>query len=166
MEKEKRKNQSENEDDKHDLNHSTAQLIHGGIEDLWEEFILHKENENEKKADDSQKEVIAEEGAEKIRQFALGKLGKHNVKGSQKEKEFKVDCNVQMQKTPSNQSSSPVPSLSSNNGMDFVNQCVAQSEECQRKGLEIKKLDLKTKREEHKVKEASNREAEIEMQCK
>ena len=64
------------------MNRSTAQLIHGGIEDLWEEFIMCKENEKEKKAEDSQKEVIAKEGAEKIRQFALGKLRKRNAKGS------------------------------------------------------------------------------------
>ena len=33
MEKEKR-NQRENKEERHDLNRSTAQLIHGGIEDL------------------------------------------------------------------------------------------------------------------------------------
>ena len=55
MEKEKR-NQPENEEEKHDLNRSTA--IHGGTEDLWEEFIMHKENEKEKKVEDSQKEAI------------------------------------------------------------------------------------------------------------
>ena len=55
-----------NQPEKHDLNQSTAQLIHGGIEDLWEEFIMRKENEKEKKAEDSQKEVNAKEGAEKI----------------------------------------------------------------------------------------------------
>ena len=33
-------------------------------------------------------------------------------------------------------------------------------------GNKGKKLDLKSKREEHKVKEASNHEAEIEIQCK
>ena len=65
MEKEKQ-NQPQNEEDKHDLNQSTAQLICGGIEDLWEEFIMCKENENEKKAEDSQKEAIAKNGAEKI----------------------------------------------------------------------------------------------------
>ena len=65
MEKEKR-NQPENEEEKHDLNRSTAQLIHGGIEDLWEEFIMHKENQKKKKVEDSQKEVIMKEGAEKI----------------------------------------------------------------------------------------------------
>ena len=63
------------------MNQSTAQLIRGGIEDLWEEFIMHKEDEKEKKAEDSQKEVIAK-GAEKIRQFALGKLRNHDAKGS------------------------------------------------------------------------------------
>ena len=47
-EKEKR-NQPENEEDKHDVNHSTATLIHGGIEDLWEEFVMRKENEKEKR---------------------------------------------------------------------------------------------------------------------
>ena len=86
----------------------------------------------------SQKEAIAKEGAEKVRQFALGKLRKCDAKGSQKDNEIEVDCHVQMQKTPGSQSSSPIPSLSSNNGMDFVNQHVAHLEECQRKGLEIK----------------------------
>ena len=65
MEKERR-NQLENEEEKQDLNRSTAQLIHGGIEDLWEEFTVCKENEKENKAEDSQKEAIAKEGAEKI----------------------------------------------------------------------------------------------------
>ena len=127
------------------MNQSTAQLIHGGIEDLWEEFIMHKENEKERKAEDSQKEAIAKEGAEKIRQFALGKLRKHDAKGSQIAVD--VDCHFQTQKTPGNWSSSPILSLSSNNGLDFVNQCVAQSEECQRKGLEMKgKIRLKNKK--------------------
>ena len=120
------------------MNQSTAQLIHGGIEDLWEEFIMHKENEREKKAEDSQKEAIAKEGAEKIQQFALGKLRKCDAKGPQKDKEVEVDCHLQMHKTPGNRSSSPILSLSSNNSMDFVNQHVAQTEEHQRKGLEIK----------------------------
>ena len=48
QEKEKR-NQPENEEVKHDLTRSTAQLIRGGLEDLWEEFIMHKENENGKR---------------------------------------------------------------------------------------------------------------------
>ena len=65
QEKEKR-NQPENQEEKHDLTRSTAQLICGGIEDLWEEFIMHKENEKEKKVEESQKEAIAKEGAEKI----------------------------------------------------------------------------------------------------
>ena len=47
MEKEKR-NQPENKEEKHDLTRSTAQLICGGIEDLWEEFIMCKENEKGK----------------------------------------------------------------------------------------------------------------------
>ena len=47
-EKEKR-NQPENEEDKHDVNRSTATLICGGIEDLWEEFVMQKENEKEKR---------------------------------------------------------------------------------------------------------------------
>ena len=96
-EKEKR-NQPENEEEKQDLNISMAQLIHRGIEDLWEEFIMHKENEKEKKAEDSQKETIAKEGAEKIRQFVLGKLRKHDAKGSQKDKDVDIDCNLQTQK--------------------------------------------------------------------
>ena len=65
IEKEER-NQPENEEEKHDLNRSTAQLIHGGVEDLWKEFIVHKENEKGKKMEDSQKEAIAKEGTEKI----------------------------------------------------------------------------------------------------
>ena len=123
-EKEKR-NQPENEEEKHDFNRSTTQLIHGGIEDLWEEFIMHKENEKEKKAEDCQKEVIAKEGAEKIQQFALGKLRKYDAKGSQKDKDVDIDCHLQTQKTPGNRSTSPILSSSSNNGLDFVNQHVA-----------------------------------------
>ena len=65
QEKEKR-NQPENEEEKHDLTRSTAQLIHGGIDDLWEEFIMRKENEKEKKAEESQKEAITKEGDGKI----------------------------------------------------------------------------------------------------
>ena len=61
-----KRNQLENEEEKHDLNRSTAQFIHGGIEDLWEEFIMDKENEKEKKVEDSQKEAFAKEGTEKI----------------------------------------------------------------------------------------------------
>ena len=47
-EKEKR-NQPENKEEKEDVHCSTATLIRGGIEDLWEEFVMHKENEKEKK---------------------------------------------------------------------------------------------------------------------
>ena len=54
-EKEKR-NQPENKEDKEDVHRSIATLIHGGIEDLWEEFIIHKENEKEKKEEESQKD--------------------------------------------------------------------------------------------------------------
>ena len=51
------------------------------------------------------------------------------------------------------------------NGLDFVSQRVAISEECQKKGLELKeKIRLKMKREEPKAKEASNYESEIAMQ--
>ena len=124
MEKEKR-NQPENKEEKHDLNISTAQLICGGIEDLWEEFIMHKENEKENKAEDSQKEVIAKEGAENIRQFALGKLRKRDAKGSHKAKDVDVDCHLQTQITPGNRSTPPIPSFSGYNGLDFVNLCVA-----------------------------------------
>ena len=41
---------------------------------MWEEFVMRKESEQEKKHEDSQKESVAKECAEKIRQFALGKL--------------------------------------------------------------------------------------------
>ena len=70
---------------------------------------MHRENEKEKKVEDFQKEAIAKEGAEKIRQFALGKLRKHDAKGSQKDKDVDVDCHLQTQKTPGNQSASPIP---------------------------------------------------------
>ena len=154
-EKEKR-NQPENKEDKHDVNHSTTTLIHGGIKDLWEEFVMCKENEKEKKEEESQKEAIAKEGAEKIRQFAMGKLRKHDIKGAQKEKgapkEKDLEGDLQMHdlKTPGNRSTSPVPSNSSTNPLDFVSHHVAMSEERQKKGLELKenKLKLKTLREE------------------
>ena len=68
------------------MNRSTATLIRGGIKDSWEEFVMRKENENEKKEEESQKEAIAKEGAEKICQFAMGKLRKRDIKGAQKEK--------------------------------------------------------------------------------
>ena len=63
---------------------------------------MHKENEKEKKAEESQKEAITKEGAEKIRQFALGKLRKHDAKGSQKDKDVDVDCHLPTQKAPGN----------------------------------------------------------------
>ena len=64
--KKEKRNQPENKEEKHDVDRSTATLIHGGIEDLWEEFIMHKENEKEKKEEESQKEAIVKEGAEKF----------------------------------------------------------------------------------------------------
>ena len=63
---------------------------------------MHKENEMEKKAEDSQKEAITKEGAEKIQQCALRKLRKHDAKGSPKDKDVDVDCHLQTQKTPGN----------------------------------------------------------------
>ena len=92
-EKEKR-NQPESKEDKEDVHHSIATLIRGGIEELWEEFVMRKENEKEKKEEESQKEAIAKEGADKIRQFAVGKLQKHDIKGAQKEKDAPKEKNV------------------------------------------------------------------------
>ena len=69
------RNQPENAEDKHDIHHSTATLIHGGIEDLWEEFVMRKESEKEKKHEDSQKESIVKEGAEK-KAICIGKVEK------------------------------------------------------------------------------------------
>ena len=69
------------------MGQSAATLIHGGIEDLWEEFVMCKENEKEKKEEESQKEAIAKKGAEKIQQFAMGKLRKCDAKGALKDKE-------------------------------------------------------------------------------
>ena len=80
------RNQPENTEDKHDMHCSTATLIRGGMEDLWEEFVMCKESKKEKKHEDSQKESIVKEGAEKIRQFAMGKLRKRDIKGTQKDK--------------------------------------------------------------------------------
>ena len=94
---EEKRNQLENKEDRDDLTRSTAQLICGGIEDLWEEFTMHKENEKEKKAEESQKEAIAKEGAENIQQFAMGKLRKHDAKGSQKDKDVYVDFQLPTQ---------------------------------------------------------------------
>ena len=150
----------------------------GGIEDLWEEFVMHKENEKEKKEEESQKEAIAKEGAEKIRQIAMGKLQKHDIKGAQKEKDapkekcapkdkdVEGDFLLHNVKTPGNRSKSPVPSNSNANPLDFVSHRVAMSEEHQKKGLELKenKLKLKALREERKVKEAANRATELAMQ--
>ena len=176
-EKEKR-NQPENKEEKQDVHRSTATLIHGGIEDLWEEFVMCKENEKEKKEEESQKEAIAKEGAEKIRQFAMGKLQKRDIKGAQKEKDaLKEKCApkdkdvegdflLHKVKTPGNRSTSPVPSNSSANPLDFVSHRVAMSEERQKKGLELKenKLKLKALQEECKVKEAANRATKLAMQ--
>ena len=89
QEKDKR-NQPETEEEKHDVGQSTTTLIHGGIEDLWEEFVMHKENEKEKKEEESQKEAIAKEGAESIRQFTMVKLRKCDAKGAPKDKEPRV----------------------------------------------------------------------------
>ena len=172
------RNQPENAEDKHDIHRSTATLIRGGIEDLWEEFVMRKESEKEKKHEDSQKESIAKEGAEKIRQFAMGKLRKRDLKGTQKDKgdptanespkEGDVDGDfiLPVQKTPGNRSTSPVPSNTSSNPLDFVSHRVAMSEERQKRGLELKenKLKLKALREERKAREAANRATELAMQ--
>ena len=72
------------------MGQSTATSICGGIEDLWEEFIIHNENEKEKKEEETQKEAVAKEGAEKIQQFAMGKLRKHDAKAAPKDKEARV----------------------------------------------------------------------------
>ena len=172
------RNQPENAEDKHDIHRSTATLIRGGIEDLWEEFVMRKESEKEKKHEDSQKESIAKEGAEKIRQFAMGKLRKRDLKGTQKDKgdptanespkEGDVDGDfiLPVQKTPGNRSTSPVLSNTSSNPLDFVSHRVAMSEERQKRGLELKenKLKLKALREERKAREAANRATELAMQ--
>ena len=172
------RNQPENAEDKHDINRCTATLIRGGIEDLWEEFVMRMESKKEKKHEDSQKESIAKEGAEKIRQFAMGKLRKQDIKGTQKDKgdptanespkEGDVDGDfvLPVQKTPGNRSTSPVPSNTSSNPLDFVSHHVAMSEERQKRGLELKenKLKLKALREERKAREAANRATELAMQ--
>ena len=83
MEQEKdKRNQPETEEEKHDVGWSTATLICGGIEDLWEEFVMCKENEKEKKEEEPQKEAIVKEGVEKIRQLSMGKLRKRDAKGA------------------------------------------------------------------------------------
>ena len=109
QEKDKRK-QPETEKEKHDVGQSTTTSIHGGIEDLWEEFIMCKENEKENKEEESQKEANVKEGAEKIRQFAMGKLRKCDAKGApkdkeprvHKDKEIKGDFQLPTPKTPCN----------------------------------------------------------------
>ena len=72
------------------MGQSTATAIHGGIEDLWEEFVICKENEKEKKEEENQKEAVAKEGAEKIRQFAMVKLRKRDAEAAPKENEARV----------------------------------------------------------------------------
>ena len=123
------------------MGQSTATSIHGGIEDLWEEFITCKENKKEKKEEETQKEAIAKEGAEKICQFAMGRLRKRDAKAAPKDKEARVhkdkeiegDSQLPTPKTPGNRSTSPIPSNASMNGLDFVSQHVAISEECQKR---------------------------------
>ena len=71
----------------------------------------------------------------------MGKLRKHDAKGAQKDKEPRVhkhkeiegDFRLPVPKTPGNQSTSPIPSSSSTNGLDFVSQHVAISEERQKR---------------------------------
>ena len=65
---------------------------------MWEEFVMRKENEKEKKEEESPKEAIAKEGAVKIRQFAMGKLRKRNIKGAQKEKGAPAEKSAQKEK--------------------------------------------------------------------
>ena len=83
----------------------------------------------------------------------MGKLRKRDIKGAQKEKgapaeksapkEKDLEGDVQMQnlKTPGNRSTSPVPSSSSTNPLDFVSHRVAMSEERQKKGWNLKKTN-------------------------
>ena len=108
----------------------------------------------------------------------MGKLQKCDIKGAQKEKDapkekcapkdkdVEGDFLLHNVKTPGNRSTSPVPSNSSANPLDFVSHHVAMSEERQKKGLELKenKLKLKVLREECKAKEAANRATELAMQ--
>ena len=138
------------------MHRSTATYICGGIKDLWEEFIMRKENEKEKKEEESQKEAIVKEGAEKIRQFAMGKLQKRDIKGAQKEKgapkekcapkkkDVEGDFLLPNPKTPGNRSTSPVTSSYSTNPLDFISHCVAMSEERQKKGLKIESAKRRT----------------------
>ena len=90
----------------------------------------------------------------------MGKSRKHDAKGAQKDKEIEGDFRLPTLKTPGNRSTSPVPSSSSTNGLDFISQHVVKKGF----GIEGKKLKLKTKREECRAKEALNCEAEIAMQ--
>ena len=108
----------------------------------------------------------------------MGKLRKRDIRGSQKEKgapkekcapkekDVKGDFLLPNLKTLGNRSTSPVPSSSSSNPLDFVSHRAAMSEEHQKKGLELKenKLKLKVLREERKAKEAANRATELAMQ--
>ena len=108
----------------------------------------------------------------------MGNLRKRDIKGVQKEKgSLKEKCALKEKdvegdfllpnpKTPGNRSTSPVPSSSSTNPLDFISHHVAMSEERQKKGLELKenKLKLKVLREECKAKEAANHATELAMQ--
>ena len=105
-------------------------------------------------------------------------MRKRYIKGTQKDKgdptetdspkEGDVDGDFVLpaQKTPGNQSMSPVPSNRSSNPLDFVSHRVAMSEEHQKRGLELKenKLKLKALREERKAKEAANCATELALQ--
>ena len=87
----------------------------------------------------------------------MGKLRKHDIKGTQKDKgdpteneapkegDVGGDFVLPVQKTPGNRSTSPVPSNTSSNPLDFVSHRVAMSEECQKRGLELKENKLKLK---------------------
>ena len=105
----------------------------------------------------------------------MGKLQKRDIKGAQKEKgalkekcapkekDVEGDFLLPKPKTPGNRGTSPVPSSSSTNPLDFVSHHVAMSEEHQKKGLELKenKLKLKALREERKAKDAANHATEL-----
>ena len=78
--------------------------------------------------------------AEKIPQFLQWvRLRKHDTKGSQKRtRMFEIDFQLPTLKTAGNQSMSPIPSSSSNNGIDFINQmCCKIRKSAPKKGLEI-----------------------------
>ena len=57
---------------------------------MWEEFVISKENEKDKKEEENQKEAITKEGAEKISQFGMGKLRICDAKAVPKENEARV----------------------------------------------------------------------------